>query len=160
MLRELLLTLVWAGAAYIWLCAVAAPVIGSIRSLVRRAGFDAWRALALAAAGAVLWTAIGAAALLLLITLEPRAYFSVLETDALWPRLLLGTAVWGSQWTLTSRIPRIGADFEAATAVAIVSLVRDDAGTLERVARFYTARAIDPAGSMAAASAPRYGVAG
>jgi hypothetical protein len=158
MFRELWLMLFSAGAAYAWLCAVGAPVIGSMRSLARRADTDAWSAFALAVAGAILWAAIAGAALLLLATLQPRAGLALLDANALWPRLLLGTVVWGSHWTFSWRIPRFGARFETATALAIVALAKEDTRTLERVGCIYTVHAIDPVAPAAAGSAPTYGV--
>ncbi len=145
MLREVLLLVSTAAATYAWLCVVSAPLIGAVRSIVRRLDKDAWGALALAAAGAALWTAVAAALVVLAMTLEPGAGLALLRGQALWPGLLLGGVMWGFQLALTWHLPRVGPDFEAATALAIVSLVRDDQPTLARVERWYVEYAIAPA---------------
>ena len=153
MLREVLLSMSTAAATYAWICAVAAPVVGSCRSMFRRLDKAAWQALALAVAGLALWTAVAAAVVLLAMTLEPGTGLAVLRGESLWSGLLLGTVVWGGQAALTGHLPRIGADFEAATAIGIVALVRQDEATLARVERLYLSHAI-VAADAAAASAP------
>ena len=59
---------------------------------------------------------------------------------------------WGLQLVLTSRTPRFGPTFEAATAVAIVALVNDEPRTLARVHELYAAHAIADAGALVRAS--------
>ena len=143
MFREVLILLSSAAAGYAWLCAIVSPVARSMQTIwsgVRHA--PAWRALALAAGGALLWTIIGAGGLLLFMVLEPRVGLALLGSVAWLPGLLLGDLAWSVQAFATSRVPRLGDNFEVATALALTALAEDDPGTLARVEQLYRAHAL------------------
>jgi hypothetical protein len=148
MFRDAVL-LMWFGAvSYLWLCAIASPLVSSGRSLlVRRGDRPAWTALGLAAAGAVLWTAIPVGAILLMRMLEAEAGVSVLRGDIIWRGVTLGNIVWMCQMLTFARVPRIGSAFETATALGIVAIVRDDPWTLSKVERLYRTHALASAPS-------------
>jgi hypothetical protein len=112
--------------------------------VVRRAQ-RVWRAFALATGGAVLWTVIGAAGILLFMMLEPRIGLALLRSGAWLAALLLGNIGWSLQAISTDRLPRIGEDFEVATALALTALAEDDPQTLARVEDLYRAHAVTPA---------------
>ena len=146
MLRDVMILVSSAVAAYAWLCAIVSPVARSIHSLwsgVRNA--RGWRAFALATGGAVLWTVIGAGGILLFMMLEPRIGLALLRSGAWLPGLLLGNIGWSVQAISTDRLPRIGEDFEVATALALTALAEDDPQTLARVEDLYRAHAVTPA---------------
>ena len=143
MFRELLILVSSGVAGYTWLCAITSPVVRSMQSLWlggRQA--DAWRALALAAGGALLWTVIGAGAILLFMMLEPRVGLALVGSVAWLPGFLLGGLAWSLQAFATSRVPRVGDDFEVATALALTALAEDDPRTLARVEHLYRAHAL------------------
>jgi hypothetical protein len=143
MFRDVLILVSSAVAGYTWLCAIVSPVVRSvqtIRSGVRRA--PAWRALALATGGALLWTVIGAGGTLLFMMLEPRVGLALLHSVVWLPGFLLGDLAWSLQAFATNRVPRLGDDFEVATALALTALAEDDPGTLARVEDLYRAHAI------------------
>lgn len=144
MLREILLLLSCGSVGYAWLCAVTAPLVRAIRSVVHSSTRNAWFALALAAGAALLWTAIVAAAILLAMMLVPRAGLALLGSHLFWPGMGSGTAVWLGQLVGTVHIPRFGDGVEAAAALAIVAIVDDRTDTLTRVHEIYAAHAIGP----------------
>src|SRR5258706_4120035 len=58
MFRDVVMVLSGGAVSYLWLCVIASPLASSFRSLIRHgADRTAWAAFALAAGGAVLWTA-------------------------------------------------------------------------------------------------------
>jgi hypothetical protein len=143
MFREVLILGSSAVAGYAWLCAIASPVVRSIQSLwpgLRPSG--AWRALALAAGGALVWTVIGAGAILLFMMLEPRVGLALVGSVAWLPGFPLGGLAWSLQAFRTGRVPRIGDHFEVATALALTALAEDDPRTLARVEHLYRAHAL------------------
>jgi hypothetical protein len=142
MLREILILLSCGSVGYAWLCAVTAPLVRAMRSVVQSSTRDAWLALALAVGAALLWTAIIAAAILLAMMLEPRAGLALLGSRLFWPGVVSGAIVWCGQLIATVRVPRFGDDLEAAAALAIVALVDDGPETLMRVHRLYALHAI------------------
>jgi hypothetical protein len=142
--------------SYLWLCVIASPLASSFRSLIRHgADRTAWAAFALAAGGAVLWTAIVAGAIVLGMMLEPRAGLALLRSDTGWRGVSLGSIVWACQLLAFARVPRLGRTFEIATALAIVAIVRDDPTTLSRVERLYRTHAVAQMPKAAAASSVR-----
>ena len=143
MLRDAVLLMSVGAGSYLWLSAIASPLVSSVRSLVARRGDRlAWTALALAAGGAVLWTAIPAGAIMLARMLESAAGVTVLRDDIIWRGVTLGNIVWMCQMLTFARVPRLGSAFETATALAIVAIVKDDAWTLSRVERLYRSHAV------------------
>ena len=142
MLREILILVSCGSVGYAWLCAVTAPLVRAMRSVVQSSTRDAWLALALAVGAALLWTAIIAAAILLAMMLEPRAGLALLGSQLFWPGVVSGAIVWCGQLIATVRVPRFGDDLEAAAALAIVALVDDGPETLMRVHRLYALHAI------------------
>ena len=154
MVREVVILASCGSVSYAWLCAVAAPLVCSIRSVWRGARRGAWSALALASAATVLWTVISAAAIVLGMILEPGAGLALMGSRLFWPGIWIGNLTWGLQLVLTSRIPRFGPTFEGATAVAIVALVNDEPRTLARVHEMYAAHAIAGDGVPAASVSP------
>lgn len=148
MLRDAVVLLTFGAGSYLWLSAIASPLVISVRSLlVRRADRQAWTALALAAAGAVLWTVIPAGALMLARMVESEAGVAVLRSDLVWRGVTLGNIVWMCHLLTFARIPRIGSAFETATALGIVAIVRDDPWTLSKVERLYRSHALAAAPS-------------
>ena len=142
MLREILILVSCGSVGYAWLCAVTAPLVRAMRSVVQSSTRDAWLALALAVGAALLWTAIIVAAILLAMMLEPRAGLALLGSHLFWPGVVSGAIVWCGQLIATVRVPRFGDDLEAAAALAIVALVDDGPETLMRVHRLYALHAI------------------
>jgi hypothetical protein len=142
MLREILILLSCGSVGYAWLCAVTAPLLRAVRSVVQAPTRPAWLALALALGAALLWTAIIAAAILLAMMLEPRAGLALLTSHLFWPGISSGAIVWCGQLLVTLRVPRFGSDVEAAAALAIVALVDDGPETLMRVHQLYASHAI------------------
>jgi hypothetical protein len=157
MFRDVVMIMSCGAVSYLWLCVIVSPLATSIRSLARH-GADraAWAALALAAGGALLWTAIVAGAILLGMMLEPRAGLALLRSDASWRGVSLGNIVWACQLVASARVPRIGPAVETATALAIVATVRNDPGTLSRTETLYRAFAV-AAGSNNVNTAPPAG---
>jgi hypothetical protein len=146
MFRDVLILVSSAAAGYAWLCAIVSPVHQSVHSLWFRAlDTRAWRAFALACGGAVVWTLLGAVAVLLFMMLEPRLGLALLVSRAQLPGLFLGNILWGLQWISTDRMPRLGDSFEVATALALTAVVKDDPRTLARVEALYRAYAVAPA---------------
>jgi hypothetical protein len=74
---------------------------------------------------------------LLGMILEPRAGLMLLQTTWLVPGLAFGALAWCVHLAAGRRVPRLGATFETATAIAIVAAVRDDDRTLARVEALY-----------------------
>ena len=143
MLSSVVILLSCGAVSYLWLCVIASPLVTSLRSLARHgADRTAWAAFALAAGGAVLWTAIVAGAIVLGMMLEPRAGLAVLRSDLGWRGVSLGNVVWSVQLLSFARLPRLGPAFETATALALVAIVRDDPRTLSRVERVYREHAM------------------
>jgi hypothetical protein len=134
-----------ATAGYTWLCAIASPLARSIHSLWSHVRDGrAWRACALASGGALLWTFLAAGGTLLLMILEPRIGFALIESRLPILGVLAGIIVWGLQVWATDRMPRLGPDFEVATALALTAMVDDDPATLARVECMYRAHAVAP----------------
>ncbi len=143
MLSSVVILLSCGAVSYLWLCVIASPLVTSLRSLIRHgADGTAWAAFALAAGGAVLWTAIVAGAIVLGMMLEPGAGLAVLRSDLGWRGFSLGNVVWAVQMVSFARLPRLGPAVEIPTALAVVALVRDDPSTLLRVERLYRAHAL------------------
>lgn len=148
MLRDAVVLLTFGGASYLWLCAIASPLVSSVRSLLARRGDrQAWTALALAAAGAVLWTVVPAGALMGARMLESEAGLAVLRSEIVWRGVTLGNIVWMCHLLAFARTPRLGSAFETATALGIVAIVRDDPWTLSKVERLYRRHALAAAPS-------------
>ena len=128
MFRDVVMLGSCAAVSYLWLCVIASPLATSLRSVIKT-GSDrtAWAAFALAAGGALLWTAIIAGALILGMMLEPRAGLAVLRSDIGWRGVSLGNIAWICQLVASARLPRLGATVETATALALVALVNDEA---------------------------------
>jgi hypothetical protein len=156
MVKDLLTLGVSATAGYGWLCAIIAPLVTAARSLVRRRGGDALKALALASGAAVLWTVVPLGVALLAMMLEPRYGLALLQARGLRPAFVAGMAAWLLHLALQRRMPRIGATFEAATAIAIVAAFDDAPRTLARVESLYRACASE--GSRKVNSAPPDGL--
>src|SRR5258708_34242071 len=150
MFRDVVMVMSCGAVSYLWLCVIVSPLASSLRSLVRHgADRTAWAAFALAAGGAVLWTAIVAGAVVLGMMLEPRAGLALLRSEVGWRGVALGNIVWLCQLLAFAHVPRIGPALETATAIAVVAPVRDDPRTLSRVETPYRAHAVaaapDPA---------------
>jgi len=138
MLRDVMMWVSVAGAAYAWLCAIVAPLVTAARSCAReRASRRALIGLALAAAAAVLWTIVPAAVILLGMLLEPRAGLALVQARGLGAALAAGAGAWLMRLAIERRMPRLGATFETATAIAIAAAVDDDDRTLAKVERVY-----------------------
>jgi hypothetical protein len=143
MFRDAVVLMSFGAVSYLWLCAIASPLVSSVRSLVvRRGDRQAWTALALAVAGAVLWTVVPAGALMLARMLEAEAGVAVLRSELVWRGVTLGNIVWVGHLLTFARIPRFGSAFETATALGLVALVRDDPWTLATVERLYRRHAV------------------
>jgi len=155
MLRDILILLSCASVGYGWLCAVTAPLVRAMRSVVQTSTRQAWLAFALAIGAALLWTAIMAAAILLAMMVEPGAGLALLGSHLFWPGFAIGAAVWCGQLLTTLRVPRFGNDLEAAAALAIVALVDDEPDTLIRVHRLYASHATGVLGASGAAGRSR-----
>ena len=140
MLKDAAIFVASAIAGYVWLCAIAAPVVSAARSYARArrpVALVALVALALACAAAVLWTAVPLALVFIGIMLEPPFGLAVLGAHSLVPGFAAGVCAWLLQLTLERRMPRLGDTFEAATAIAIVAAVDDRASTLRRMEYLY-----------------------
>ncbi len=143
MLRDAVLLMSFGAGSYLWLCAIASPLASSVRSLlVRREDRTAWTALALAVAGAALWTAALAGAIVVARMIESAAGVAILRSDIIWRGITLGNIVWTCQMLTFARLPRFGPTFETSTALAMVAFVWDDPWTLSRVERLYRAHAV------------------
>jgi hypothetical protein len=157
MLKDSLMLVSCGTAGYAWLSAIVAPLVCAARASIREgASRRALAALALAAGGAALWTCVPAGLALLAMILEPRVGLVVLRTRLLVPGVALGVCAWLVHLALERRMPRLGATFETATALAIVAAVRDDDRTLSRVESLY--RAVVTDGSRNVKAAPPSGV--
>ena len=151
MFRDAVFLMSFGAVSYLWLSAIASPLVSSVRSLlVRRGDRQAWTALALASAAAVLWTGVPAGALVLARMLESRAGVDILRNDLVWRGVTLGNIVWMCQMLTFARIPRLGSAFETATALGIVAIVRDDPWTLAKVERAYRRHALAGAAALSA----------
>jgi hypothetical protein len=137
MLNNTLVLLTSATAAYLWLCAIVAPVISGARSCARERRTVAFVALALACAAALLWTVVPMGLAVIAVMLEPAIGLATLRATSPAPGFAAGVAAWLLHLTLERRMPRLGATFEAASAVAIVAAVDDRASTLCRVESLY-----------------------
>lgn len=143
MLRDVVLLISFGAMSYLWLCAIASPLASSVRSLVvSRGDRRAWTALALAVAGAVLWTVVPAGALMLARMLEAEAGVSVLRSELVWRGVTLGSIGWMVRLLTFAHIPRLGSAFETATALGLVAFVRDEPWTLSKVERLYRSHAL------------------
>jgi hypothetical protein len=158
MLRDVLMLGSCVTASYAWLSAIVSPLVRAIRASVREhASRRALAALALATGGAVLWTFVPAGLALLGMMLEPRAGLMLLRAKHwILPGLALGVCAWCVHAFVERTLPRLGATFETATALAIVAAVRDDDRTLARVESLY--RAVVADGSRNVNAAPPSGV--
>ena len=153
MLNDLIMYAGVAGLAYAWLCATVAPLVTTARACVReRLSLRALTGLALASAGAVLWTIVPAALLLLAMILMPRAGLALLRSHPFGPGVAVGLCTWLVHLAIERRAPRFGQTFEAATVIGIVAAVKDDDRTLARVEALYRAVATD--GSQNVKTAP------
>ena len=153
MLKDVLMLGSFGTVGYAWLSAIVAPLVCATRAVVReRASRRAMAALGLAAGGAVLWTFVPAGLLFLGIMLEPRVGLMLLHTKWIAPGLALGVCAWCVHLAVERTLPRLGATFETATALAIVAAVRDDDRTLARVEALY--RAVVTEGSRNVKAAP------
>jgi hypothetical protein len=143
MLREVMMFMAVAGAAYAWLCAIVAPVVTALRSCLReRLSRRSVFGLAIAVVAAVLWTVLPSAVGVLGMMLEPRAGLVLVQTRGLGAAFAAGIAAWVLHLALEQRMPRLGPTFEAATAIAIAAAVDDDDRSLARVEQLYRSMAI------------------
>ena len=157
MLKEAMMYASTGAVVYAWLCATVAPLVHTLRSCVReRLSVRAAAGFALACAGAVLWTAVPAALVLLGMILMPAAGLALLRAHPFEPGVAAGIGLWLCGLAHARRLPRFGDTFEAATAIGIVAAVRDDARTLARVEALYRAVATD--GSRSVKTAPPSGL--
>jgi hypothetical protein len=157
MLKDLVMLATCGTASYAWLSAIVSPIVRAGRAAIRQRGSRVSLAmLALAAGAAVLWTIVPAGFTLLGMMLEPQAGLELLQTTWLAPGLAMGAAAWCVHLAAERRIPRLGATFETATALAIVAAVRDDDRTLARVEGLY--RALVAEGSRNVKDAPPSGL--
>lgn len=155
-MRDVMTLTFFGGLCYAWLCAIVAPLAGSVRSLIRLGlRRSTVTAVALAAGGAVLWSGIAAGGTLLGMMLEPRAGLFLLRSHDVLAGVAIGAGTWVTWFAARRRLPRIGSMFETATALAIVALARDDPGTLARAEALYRGLAID--GSTSVSLAPPSG---
>ena len=142
MVREVLMLFSCASVGYAWLCAIVAPLVRTIRSITHGATLEAWAAVALAIACALLWSLILAGGIVLAMMLEPHAGLALLRSHLFWPGVALAAVAWTLQLAVTRRVPRVSDDFEIATALAIVAVADDSPATLARVHRIYDAHAV------------------
>jgi len=143
MSNEILMFLGCAAAGYAWLCAIVAPLVTAVRSALRERTLRAVVALGLALAAALLWTIVPLALVFLLMMLQPAFGAALLQTRAAGPGVVAGLSGWLLRFAFERRIPRLGATFEAASALAIVAAVDDSPRTLRQVESIYRALAID-----------------
>ena len=156
MLREVLMWVSVAGAAYTWLCAIVAPLVTAARSCAReRASRRTLIGLALAALAAILWTIVPAAVVLLGMLLEPRAGLAIVQARGLGVAFAAGVCAWLLRLATERRMPRLGATFETATAIAIAAALDDHDRTLASVEFVY--RAVATEGSRKVKTAPASG---
>jgi hypothetical protein len=152
MLKGVLMYASVGGTIYAWLCATVAPLVTALRSCVReRLSGRSVAGFALACGGAVLWTLVPAALVLLGMILMPRAGLAILASHPFAPGIVAGLFAWTAHLALERHPPRFGGTFETATALAIVAAVRDDAPTLARVETVYRAVATDGSRNVKAA---------
>jgi hypothetical protein len=156
MLKDVLVFLTSASSGYLWLSAIAAPVISAARSYARERRRIALAALALACAAALLWTVVPVALAFIGMVLEPPVGLAMLRAHSLGPGFAAGLCAWLLHLALERRMPRLGATFEAATVVAIVAAVDDRPATLARVESLYRGLVID--GSRNVNTAPPSGL--
>jgi hypothetical protein len=144
MLRDSLLIAAAAATVFAWLAATVPPVVAAARNLRGRLR-GAWSALALACGGTVLWTVVIAVALFVILSCDPRVAAKVLAVPfAAKDGAILGASLWGLAALVRRELPRLGDDFEIATALALVALVRDDDATLARVEALYRQNVVRP----------------
>ena len=156
MLKDVLTYAGVTGVFYAWLCATVAPLVNAARSCIReRLSGRAVAGFALACGGAVLWTVVPAALVLLGMILMPRAGLAIVARHPMAPGLVAALCAWTAHLALDRHPPRFGGTFETATALAIVAAVRDDPRTLARVEAVYRAVATD--GSSKVKTAPPSG---
>lgn len=163
MLRDVVVLLSCGSVIYLWLCAIVSPLATAVQSVMRQGtNRTAWTAVALAAGGAMLWTAVAAGVLALAMMLEPRTGWRVLASEAGWRGVSVGFVVWSCHLMAFAHAPRIGAIFEMGTALAMVAFVHDDPWVLSRVERLYRLHAIDARTRRRAVSrrAPNRGLTG
>lgn len=156
MLKDAPVFLTSATATYLWLCAIAAPLIGAVRSLSRERRRTALVALALACAAALLWTIVPLALAFIGMMFEPPLGLVVVRSHSLVPGLAAGICGWLFHFGVERRVPRFGHTFETATAIAIVAAVDDSAATLRRVESLY--RGLATEGSRNVKTAPPSGL--
>lgn len=119
MFREVLILLSCASVAYAWLCAIAAPLVRAVRSIIERPTRAHWHLFATAIGAAIIWSAIVSAVLLLAMMLAPRAGLTLVGSDLAPPGAAAGALAWIGQLAVSTRVPRFGDGFEAATAAAV-----------------------------------------
>jgi hypothetical protein len=135
-----------AATAYMWLCAVVAPLAFAFNRLISTRGAGrAWLVMALATGGCLLWSTVAAGLILLGIVLVPSVGLALLLSSFTIAGVSLGVTVWGFQTLVTARLPRLGPAFELDTALALVLLVKGDARSVVRLERVYAAFLIDEA---------------
>src|SRR4051794_971752 len=156
MVKDLLMFGVFATSGYAWLCAIVAPLVTALRTLLRRRSRDVVTALALACAAAAVWTVVPLALAFLSMMLEPRYGLLLLQSAAPRPAFIAGLLAWGLHLALERRMPRIGDTFEVGTAIAIVAALDDAPRTLARVESLY--RACASAGNRNVNTAPPSGL--
>src|SRR5260370_9496506 len=133
MFRDVVMVMSCGAVSYRWLCGIVSPLASSLRSLVRHgADRTAWAAFALAAGGAVLWTAIVAGAVVLGMMLEPRAGLALLRSEVGWRGMALGKVISLFHLLAFAPLPRLRPAPQTATPIAVVALVRADPRTLSR----------------------------
>jgi hypothetical protein len=92
-----------------------------------------------------LWTVVIAVALFVILSCDPRVAAKVLAVPfAAKDGAILGASLWGLAALVRRELPRLGDDFEIATALALVALVRDDDATLARVEALYRQNVVRP----------------
>jgi hypothetical protein len=142
MLREMAILISTASAIYVWLSVICAPLLSALATIARDPLHSrAWRAGGLALSTVILWTTIAAALMLLVATLAPRTALELVTSPVLDAALVAGSAVWIARCTCMG-LPRLGRDAEIASALAVVSLFRDDLRTLQSVEALYRERVL------------------
>lgn len=142
MLREVAILTAAGTALYVWLSAAVAPLLSAVQSIVRTPlDARAWRASALAVSTAVLWTAVASATVLLLATFSPDAARAVVQSPAIIPAIAAASVIWLLR-SIAMGMPRLSVDAEVASALAVVSLFRDDVQTLRSVESLYVERVL------------------
>lgn len=137
MLGPVIVTTLTGVVCYLWLTAVALPIVNGVRATRRARKGSGWRGgLPIALGIAALAAAIPAAALMLFAMFAPGRIAYVVETTALAAGAVAGVAVWSARAAALG-VPRLPADVEIAFALAVVALKSDDPATLSSVEASY-----------------------